>query len=86
MSFSLTHLLILLVIVMICFGAGKLPSMMGDVAKGIRSFKKGLKDEDGDSVAAAPPAQNPQPMRTIESEPERDRPVVPTRQDETVQR
>ena len=33
-------------IVVIVFGAGKIPRVMGDVAKGIKSFKAGLKDDD----------------------------------------
>ena len=34
------------VIVVLLFGRGKISSLMGDVAKGIKSFKKGLSDED----------------------------------------
>ncbi len=40
------ELVIVLVIIMIIFGAGKLPKVMGDVAKGVKSFKKGLADDD----------------------------------------
>ena len=62
-GFSLTHWLVVLVIVLIVFGAGKLPKVMGDLGKGVRSFKAGLKDDgdddaDGDGrpeAAAAPP-------------------------------
>jgi sec-independent protein translocase protein TatA len=49
MGLSLWHLIVLLVIVLLVFGAGKLPNVMGDVAKGIKSFKKGMSDEDTDS-------------------------------------
>ena len=45
MGFSLTHLLILLVIVLVVFGAGRVPSVMRDVAKGIKAFRDGLKDD-----------------------------------------
>ncbi|MDP5012899.1 MAG: twin-arginine translocase TatA/TatE family subunit [Alphaproteobacteria bacterium] len=45
MGFSLTHLIILLVIVLVVFGAGRVPSVMRDVAKGIKAFRDGLKDE-----------------------------------------
>lgn len=45
-SFSITHLLILLAIVLLVFGAGRLPNVMGDFAKGIKAFKKGMRDED----------------------------------------
>lgn len=46
-SFSIWHWLIVLVVVAFVFGGrGKLSSIMGDAAKGIRAFKDGLKDED----------------------------------------
>jgi sec-independent protein translocase protein TatA len=45
-SFSVWHWLIVLVIVLVLFGRGKIPELMGDVAKGIKSFKKGMSDED----------------------------------------
>jgi sec-independent protein translocase protein TatA len=40
------HLIILLVIVLLLFGTGKISSLMGDVAKGIKSFKKGMAEDD----------------------------------------
>jgi sec-independent protein translocase protein TatA len=45
-SFSMWHWLIVLAIVLLLFGRGKIPELMGDVAKGIKSFKKGMTDED----------------------------------------
>ena len=46
-SFSIWHWLIVLVVVLILFGGrGKLSQLMGDMAKGITAFKKGLKDEN----------------------------------------
>ena len=44
-SFSIWHWVIVLVVVLLLFGAGKIPRLMGDVAKGINAFKKGLKEE-----------------------------------------
>ena len=56
MGFGLTEMLIILAIVLVLFGAGKLPSVMGDLAKGVRNFKAGLKDEpDGRRHAATAP-------------------------------
>lgn len=46
MGLSLTHLLVLLVIVLILFGAGKLPKVMGDMGKGIRAMRDGMKEEE----------------------------------------
>jgi sec-independent protein translocase protein TatA len=40
------EILLLLVVVMIFFGAGKLPNVMGDLGKGLRAFKDGMKDGD----------------------------------------
>ena len=45
-SFSLMHWMVVLVLVLLLFGAGKLPSVMGALAKGVKSFKSGLKDEE----------------------------------------
>lgn len=45
-SFSIWHWLIVLAVILIVFGAGKLPRVMGDVAKGIKNFKQGMKEED----------------------------------------
>jgi sec-independent protein translocase protein TatA len=46
-TFSIWHWLILLVVVLVLFGgSNKISNMMGDVAKGIKSFKRGLQDED----------------------------------------
>lgn len=44
---------IIALLVILLFGRGRISDMMGDLAKGITSFKKGLKDEDGDSEAPA---------------------------------
>ena len=51
---SLWHWIIVLVIVMVLFGAGRIPRVMGDLAKGIKSFKAGMKDEE---VTAEDPAK-----------------------------
>ncbi|BAI72898.1 sec-independent protein translocase protein [Azospirillum sp. B510] len=56
-SFSIWHWLIVLVIVLLLFGAGKLPSVMGDIAKGVKAFKAGLKDEEAAQAPPQAPAQ-----------------------------
>ena len=45
-SFSIWHWLIVLVVVLLLFGRGKIPELMGDVAKGIKNFKKGMTDDE----------------------------------------
>ncbi len=42
MGLSFWHILIVLLVVLVVFGAGKLPNVMADLGKGIRSFKDGL--------------------------------------------
>ncbi len=56
-SFSLMHWIVVLAIVLILFGAGKLPRVMGDFAKGIKAFKAGMKEDDEPETATAPTAQ-----------------------------
>jgi sec-independent protein translocase protein TatA len=46
MGLSTTHLLLLLLVVVLLFGSGKISTLMGDVAKGIKSFKKGMQEDE----------------------------------------
>ena len=59
-SFSIFHWLLVLAVILILFGAGKLPSVMGDLAKGIKAFRSGLKD-DSDNAGETAPAPAPAP-------------------------
>lgn len=43
---SLSHIIVVLIVVLILFGAGRLPKIMGDLGKGIKNFKAGLADKD----------------------------------------
>ena len=45
-TFSVWHWLIVLVVVLLFFGRGKIPELMGDFAKGIKSFKKGMAEDE----------------------------------------
>ena len=49
MSIGIWQIVLILAIVLILFGAGKLPRVMGDVAKGIKNFKSGMKDEEAEA-------------------------------------
>ena len=53
-SFSLPHLLIVALVVLVLFGRGRISEMMGDFGKGIKSFKAGINDETDRPVAAVP--------------------------------
>ncbi len=46
MGMSFSHLLLLLIIIFVIFGAGKLPRVMGDIGKGVRNLREGLKEDD----------------------------------------
>ncbi len=46
MGLSFWHMLLVLIVVFIVFGAGRLPKVMGDVGKGIRHLREGLKGEE----------------------------------------
>ena len=46
MSIGFWQIAIVVVLVVLLFGRGKISDLMGDVAKGIKSFKKGMKDPD----------------------------------------
>ena len=61
-SFSIWHWMIVLLVVMVLFGGrGKISSLMGDFAQGIKAFKKGMAEDD--KTAEVKPAE---PVRTIE--------------------
>jgi sec-independent protein translocase protein TatA len=46
MGLSIWHLLLVVIVVFILFGAGKLPTVMGDLGKGVKNLREGLKGED----------------------------------------
>ena len=49
MSIGIWQIAIVVALVVLLFGRGKISALMGDVAKGIKSFKKGMSDENSDS-------------------------------------
>jgi sec-independent protein translocase protein TatA len=53
---SIWHWIVVGVIVMLLFGRGKVSELMGDVAKGIKSFKKGMAEDETPPPAAPQPA------------------------------
>ena len=61
MSIGVWQVVLILAIVLIIFGAGKLPKVMGDVAKGVKNFKSGLKDigADDDKESLEQEAETP---------------------------
>ena len=62
---SIWHWVVVGGIVMLMFGRGKISDMMGDVAKGIKAFKKGMSDDDAPAATTVSPAPG-EPARNIE--------------------
>ena len=53
MGLSVWHVVVVLVVVLILFGAGKLPQVMGDVAKGIKNFKSSMGENNASTTTTA---------------------------------
>ena len=52
-SFSIWHWMVVLLVVLLLFGSGKVSNLMGDFAKGIKAFKKNMADESDASMEAS---------------------------------
>ena len=58
-SLSIWHWILVIAVVLLLFGRGKISDLMGDVAGGIKAFKKGMKEDDGAS-------DKPEPVKSID--------------------
>lgn len=74
-GFSLWHWLVVGLVILLLFGKGRFSDMMGDVAKVLKSFKKGM-TEDDDTVAA-PPQQRLSHGQPVDGQPVPPQPVTP---------
>ena len=66
-SMSLWHWIVVIGVVLLLFGRGKISELMGDVAQGIKAFKKGMSDNDDDK--SDPPKIDPpktDPVKTVD--------------------
>ena len=75
-SFSLIHWIILGIIILLLFGGNRFSAMMSDVAKGLKSFKKGMTEDEEDAAAKPAPAAEPRRLRddtVLDAAPERAR-------------
>lgn len=63
MGLSAQHILLLLIVALLLFGRGKISELMGDVAKGIKSFKKGMADDEDVAKTVPPPTIDNEPTR-----------------------
>ena len=81
-GFSLFHILIFAVIVLLLFGGNRFSTMMGDVAKGLKSFKHGMSDEEEQTRSRqAPPAQLPPQQQTYAPPPQAPIDITPQPRD-----
>ena len=77
-GFGIWHWLIVIILVMLLFGKGRISDMMGDLGKGLKSFKQGIADEDQPKKGDPPQAQiPPQPPIDIMPQPRPAEPVAP---------
>ena len=60
MSIGIWQIAIVLILVVLLFGRGKISSLMGDVAKGIKSFKKGMSSDEKDNKSDSDKDSNSQ--------------------------
>jgi sec-independent protein translocase protein TatA len=58
-SLSIWHWIVVIAVVLLLFGRGKISDLMGDVAQGIKAFKKGMKDDETAS-------DKPEPAKSID--------------------
>lgn len=63
MSIGVWQVVLVLVIVLILFGAGKLPKVMGDVAAGVKNFKAGMKEDPDEKKSI--PSDNEEVVATV---------------------
>ena len=59
-SLSIWHWIVVIAVVLLLFGRGKISDLMGDVAQGIKAFKKGMQDDDK-------VADKSEPMKSIDN-------------------
>nr|WP_047166490.1 twin-arginine translocase TatA/TatE family subunit [Sphingomonas sp. Y57] len=79
-SMSIWHWLVVGVLVLLLFGKGRFSDMMGDVAKGIKSFKKGMSEED-EPAQPAQPHPTPRLQQQPPIEPNADQKLQPMQDD-----
>jgi sec-independent protein translocase protein TatA len=58
-SLSIWHWIVVIAVVLLLFGRGKISDLMGDVAQGIKAFKKGMQDDEKT-------VEKPEPVKTID--------------------
>ncbi|HEX9932101.1 MAG TPA: twin-arginine translocase TatA/TatE family subunit, partial [Allosphingosinicella sp.] len=70
-SFSIWHWLVVGIVLLLLFGKGRFSEMMGDVAKGIKAFKKGMSEDEAAAAATTTTTVTPAGTTTTTVEPAR---------------
>ncbi|QNP43658.1 twin-arginine translocase TatA/TatE family subunit [Sphingomonas daechungensis] len=86
-GFSFWHILILAIILLLLFGGNRFSNMMGDVAKGLKSFKQGMAEDEDEKRREEQRRADPRPLprsEPIDVTPSRAVPPTPCRQPETI--
>ena len=74
-GFSIWHILIIGIFVLLLFGGNRFSSMMGDVAKGLKSFKQGMADDEDDKFRKYDEQRRNEPPRQLPREDGRREPI-----------
>lgn len=88
MGLQLPHIIILLVIILLLFGAGRISNVMGELGKGMKSFKQGMADDEEErrqryeEQRRAEPPRLPRDQDPIDVSARREDRVAPPRDDE----
>ncbi len=79
-SFSLWHWLVVIILVLLLFGRGRISDLMGDLGKGLKSFKQGMAEED--KAKPGEPRQLPRDQEPIDIKPQQPAEPVPPPSDD----
>lgn len=69
MGMSFSHLLIVLIIILVLFGAGKLPQVMADLGKGLKAFKDSMQNNQDSSSSDSAAVSKPQNKENDQNSP-----------------
>lgn len=85
-SFSLWHWLVVIILVLLLFGRGRISDLMGDLGKGLKSFKEGVADDDSAKRQEPPKPIENRPIDVTPQPPRAQEPVAPPPADDTAPR
>ncbi len=74
---SLWHWLVVIILVLLLFGRGRISDMMGDIGKGLKSFKQGMAEDEDKTSKPAEPRQLPRDQQPIDITPSAPPPAEP---------